>query len=174
MQTASFQHTPRSGAKKDYPKLSLRANVLADEPISRLVFDEKHRVSDWVATHVGQLSSWGGFYAMGAELNGELTAGLVFNNFTESNASVHLAVSKPTKGLLELLDHGARYAFRTCGLRRLTAPIEESNAKSLKICKRLGFAEEAVMAQAGTGGQDINILVLWPEKYRQRKPDGKK
>lgn len=139
---------------------------------TELIFNDKARVAKWVAERVGQLSSWGGYYAMGAELNGELTAGLVFNNFTDSNASVHLAVSTPTKGMRELLDHGFLYAFKKCSLRRLTAPVEASNAKSLRIVKHIGFVPEAVMSQAGTNGQDIHLLVLWPEKYMQGKKHG--
>ena len=141
---------------------------------SLLVFDEKERIGDWVAERVGQLSSWGGFYAMGAERNGELVSGVVFNNFTDSSATVHLAVSKPSKILSELLDHAFMYAFRTCSLRRLTGLVEVQNEKSLKIIKHLGFVEESVMRQAGTGGQDIVVLVLWPEKYRKGKLNGQK
>tara|TARA_B100000768_G_C11017530_1_gene264717 strand:+ start:126 stop:548 length:423 start_codon:yes stop_codon:yes gene_type:complete len=140
--------------------------------VSQLVFDDKTRVGDWVASHVGQLSSWGGFYAMGAELKGELTAGVVFNNFTNSSATVHLAVSKPKKILSELLDHAFLYAFETCSLRRLTGLVEANNAKSLKIIKHLGFVEEGVMREAGTDGQDIIVLVLWPDKYRKGKLNG--
>lgn len=139
---------------------------------SKLVFDDKVRVADWVAERVGQLSPWGGYYAMGAEVNGELVAGVVFNNFTNSNATVHMAISKPTKRVMELLDHAFLYAFHTCGLRRVTAPVEASNAKSLRICERIGFIREAVMAEAGTDGQDIHLLVLWPERYFKGKTDG--
>lgn len=141
-------------------------------PVSQLVFEDKIRVGDWVANHVGQLSSWGGFYAMGAEHKGELTAGVVFNNFTNSSATVHLAVSKPKKILSELLDHAFLYAFETCSLRRLTGLVEANNAKSLKIIKHLGFVEEGVMREAGTDGQDIIVLVLWPDKYRKGKLNG--
>lgn len=139
---------------------------------SRLVFDDKVRVAEWVAERVGQMSPWGGYYAMGAEERGELVAGVVFNNFTDSNATSHIAISKPTKRVLELLDHAFIYAFHTCGLRRLTAPVEESNVKSLKVCKHIGFVPEAVMAEAGTNGQDIHLLVLWPEKFMQGKKHG--
>ena len=139
---------------------------------TKLIFDEKARVADWVAERVGQLSPWGGYYAMGAETNGELVAGVVFNNFTDSNATAHLAISKPTKRVLDLLDHAFLYAFSTCGLRRLTAPVEESNAKSLQVCRHIGFVPEAVMAQAGTDGQDIHLLVLWPERYFKGKKHG--
>ena len=140
--------------------------------MSQLVFEDKIRVGDWVANHVGLLSSWGGFYAMGAEHKGELTAGVVFNNFTNSSATVHLAVSKPKKILSELLDHAFLYAFETCSLRRLTGLVEANNAKSLKIIKHLGFVEEGVMREAGTDGQDIIVLVLWPDKYRKGKLNG--
>lgn len=139
---------------------------------TELIFDQKERVADWVAERVGQLSPWGGYYAMGAERDGEIIAGVVFNNFTDSNATVHLAISKPSKLLVELMDHAFIYGFHTCGLRRLTAPVEESNAKSLKICSHVGFVPEAVMAEAGTGGQNIHLLVLWPERYFKGKAHG--
>jgi|TARA_R110000823_G_scaffold283371_3_gene401568 L-amino acid N-acyltransferase YncA len=139
---------------------------------SLLVFDDKDRIGDWVAERVGQLSPWGSFYAMGAELKGEIVSGLVLNNFTDSSATVHLAVSIPTKTLSELLNHAFCYAFEDCKLRRLTGLVEENNAKSLKIIRHIGFVDEGVMQQAGTGGQDIIVLVLWPENYRKGKLNG--
>ena len=142
--------------------------------VSTLIFDDKERIGGWVADRVGQMSSWGDFYAMGAEQKGELTAGVVLNNFTPCSATVHLAISKPTKLLSELLDHAFVYAFKTCRLRRLTGLVEAHNAKSLKIIKHLGFVEEGVMREAGTDGQDIIVLVLWPSEYRRGKLNGKK
>jgi len=111
---------------------------------------------------------------MGAEKKGELAAGVVLNNFTPCSATVHLAVSTPTKSLSELLDHAFLYAFKTCKLRRLTGLVEANNAKSLKIIKRLGFVQEGVMREAGTDGQDIIVLVLWPENYRKGRLNGQK
>jgi RimJ/RimL family protein N-acetyltransferase len=142
--------------------------------VSSLVFDDKERIGGWVANRVGQMSSWGGYYAMGAELEGEPISGIVFNNFTDSSATVHLAVSKPKRILSELFDHAFVYAFETCKLRRLTGLVEAQNAKSLKIIKHLGFVQEGVMREAGTGGQDIIVLVLWPENFRRGKLNGKK
>ena len=142
--------------------------------VSSLVFDDKERSGGWVADRVGQMTSWGDYYAMGADYKGELVAGVVLNNFTPCSATVHLAVSKPTKLLSELLDHAFIYAFETCKLRRLTGLVEANNGKSLKIIKHLGFVEEGVMREAGTDGQDIIVLVLWPESYRKGKLNGQK
>jgi len=140
--------------------------------ISRLIFDDKERVGTWVAERVKQLASWGDFYAMGAELNGELVSGVVYNNVGASNATCHIAVSKPTKTLSELLDHAFVYAFKQLGLKRLTVFVESTNEKSLKITSHIGFVEEGVMHQAGDNGQDVIVKVLWPGNYRRGRKHG--
>jgi len=140
--------------------------------VSRLIFDDKERVGTWVAERVKQLASWGDFYAMGAELNGELVSGVVYNNVGASNATCHIAVSKPTKTLSELLDHAFVYAFKQLGLKRLTVFVESTNEKSLKITSHIGFVEEGVMHQAGDNGQDVIVKVLWPGNYRRGRKHG--
>jgi RimJ/RimL family protein N-acetyltransferase len=139
---------------------------------SSLIFDDKERVGTWVAERVKQLASWGDFYAMGAELNGELVSGVVYNNVGASNATCHIAVSKPTKTLSQLLDHAFVYAFDQLGLKRLTVFVESTNHKSLRIVNHIGFVQEGVMHQAGDDGQDVVILVLWPGNYRRGRKNG--
>lgn len=134
-------------------------------PDQNLIFDDKDRVGEWVAEKVDQVSSWGDFYAMGAEVKGEIVSGVVFNNFNESNSTCHIAVSKPNRLFLELLDHAYGYAFGQCGLKRLTGLVASDNHKALKLDKHIGFVEEGVMRQAGRQGQDIITLVLWPNNY---------
>lgn len=134
---------------------------------SRLVFDEKERVGAWVADQVGQRCTWGSFYAMGAEVNGELVSGVVFNNYNDTNATCHIACSKPNKLFLELLDHAYLYAFQRCKLRRLTGFVDADNHKALKLDLHIGFQVEGMMREAGSEGQDQYILVLWPQNYRK-------
>ncbi len=138
----------------------------------RLIFDDKELVGEWVAKEVEQRCSWGEFYAMGAETDGQITSGVVFNNFNETNATCHIAVSKPNKLFLELLDHAALYAFKSCGLKRLTGFVEADNSKAIKLDKHIGFVEEGVMEKAGSEGQDMVMLVLWPQNYRRGRKHG--
>lgn len=140
---------------------------------ARLIFDDKERVGAWVADQVGQLAPWGGYYAMGVEKDGELVAGVVFNNMTDSSATAHIAASRMTKLFPELLDHAFAYAFHTCKLLRLTGLVNADNEKALRLDKHIGFVEEAVMKQAGNGGVDIVVLVLWPWNYRKGKRHGR-
>jgi RimJ/RimL family protein N-acetyltransferase len=90
----------------------------------------------------------------------------------ETTATCHIAVSKPTKTLSELLDHAFVYAFKQLGLKRLTVFVESTNEKSLKITSHIGFVEEGVMHQAGDNGQDVIIKVLWPGNYRRGRKHG--
>jgi RimJ/RimL family protein N-acetyltransferase len=135
----------------------------------RLIFDDKYRVGEWVAEHMPDGASWHDYYAMGAEANGTLVSGIVFENMNGFNANVHIAVSKPTKLFLELLDHAFIYAFETCGLQRLTGLVEADHTKAIHLDLHIGFRVEAVMRGAGSSGQDLLILVLWPENYNRGK-----
>ena len=139
---------------------------------SRLIFDDKERVGSWVAERVRFLAPLGGYYAMGAELNGELVSGVIVQSWTDSNAIAHLAVSKPTKLLAELFDHTVVYVFGQLGLKRLTVFVDSDNTKSLKLTSHLGFVDEAVLEAAGDGGVDIHVRVLWPENYRRGRKHG--
>jgi RimJ/RimL family protein N-acetyltransferase len=139
---------------------------------ARLIFDDKERVGSWVAERVHFLAPLGGYYAMGAELNDELVSGVIIQSWTDHNAISHIAVSKPTRLLNELLDHAYVYVFSQLKLKRLTAFVEANNASSLKLTTHLGFVDEAILREAGDGGVDIHARVLWPENYRRGKRHG--
>ena len=139
---------------------------------SRLIFDDKERVGSWVAERVRYMAPMGGYYAMGAELNGELVSGVIIQSWTDHNAIGHLAVSKPTKLLSELFDNTVVYVFGQLKLKRLTVFVDADNEKSLKLTSHLGFVDEARLEAAGEGGVDIHIRVLWPENYRRGRKHG--
>ena len=137
--------------------------------MSRLIFDDKARVGAWVAEQVDQFASWGDFYAMGVESQGQITAGIVFNDFNGANAATHIAVKKPSKAFLELLQHAGKYAFVACKLKRLTGLVPASKPKVLAFDKHLGWEEEFVMKSAAPDGGDLHVLVMWPERCKWLK-----
>lgn len=117
-------------------------------------------------------ASWGDFYAMGAEVNGELVAGIVFNGWNGVNATAHIAITKPTRVFLQLLESAADYAFRVGGLKRLTGLVDMSNEKARKLDEHIGFEPECVIKGAAKDGGDIQVYVLWPDKCRWWKTRG--
>lgn len=130
-----------------------------------LIFNQKELLSRWVATRIGQQSSWGDYYAMGVEHEGKIIAGILFNGLSESNIYAHMAVDRSTREFVTLLDHAFNYAFNTCKVRRVTATVDEHNTKALRLDEHVGFVREGVLHQAGPGGQDTIILVMWPQNY---------
>lgn len=135
---------------------------------TQLVFDQKERIGQWVAGEIDYTAGLTGYYAMGVEQDGEIVAGILFHQFNGSNAWAHIACRKPSRAFVELLKHGYQYAFTHCGLRRLTGAVVDSNQKALKLDLHMGWQEEFVMKQAGVGGEDLHILVLWPENFRYK------
>lgn len=133
-----------------------------------LVTQHKDAVASWVAERVGQTTSWGGFYAMGIldTDRRELVAGVVFNNFNGRNATVHIAMGPGVgRAMVTLFRAVSEYAFRQCGLKRLTGLVPASKPQVLKFDKNLGFEEEFLMKDGAPDG-DMHVLVLWPHKCR--------
>lgn len=134
--------------------------------MGRLVIDQKERVADWVARRVEQSASWGSFYAMGVERDGELVAGVVVNNYNGANATCHIAIDRPGKDTITLLRAVADYAFRHCKLKRLTGLVPASKPEVLEFDLHLGWEMEFVMRSAAYDGGDLHVLVMWPDKCR--------
>lgn len=134
--------------------------------MGRLVFDDKERVGRWVAEKVGHVGSWGEFFAIGAEdSHGELVAGIVFNNYNYANATSHIAIGKPTKDMIPLFRAASHYAFKQCGLKRLTGMVPMNEPATIAFDKHLGYEEEFIMKDAAPSG-DMMVLVLWPHNCR--------
>jgi hypothetical protein len=139
---------------------------------THLVFDQKEVIGQWVAEQTGQVTTWGDFYAMGAvnETHG-IVAGLVFNNFNNSNATTHIVVARPGKYLKGLFNHAYDYAFNCCKLNRLTGLTPASNHKALRLNKHVGWEVEYIMPKGAPDGEDMVVQVMWPEKFIYRSDD---
>jgi hypothetical protein len=140
--------------------------------LQELVFDQKERVGAWVAEHVDQSASWGSFYAMGVEQDGEIVAGVVVNNFNGSNATCHIAVTKPGKAMIKLFEAVTDYAFRQCRLNRLTGMVPASKPDVLAFDLHLGWEHEFTMPKGAPDGDDLHVLVMWPDTCRWWKTRG--
>lgn len=88
-----------------------------------------------------------------------------FESYNGSNVVVSLVIR--TKFIPRLFWWAlGDYCFNVLGCVRVTAVIDESNEKSIQITEHIGFVKEATLKQAGTGGQDSIVYVLWKENYK--------
>jgi hypothetical protein len=130
-----------------------------------LVLDQKEAIGAWVARQVGQTCEWGSFYALGVMREGEIIAGVVFNNYNGANATAHIAIARQTRLVHKMIEASFDYAFNFCKLKRLTGMVPSNEPKILAFDKHIGFEEEFVMKD-GAPGADMHVLVMWPDKCR--------
>jgi RimJ/RimL family protein N-acetyltransferase len=140
--------------------------AMYDAPGPRMVVHDQARVATWVAAQIGMGTPFSGYGAIGLEdADGNMTAGFVIENFTDTNATCHIAgvgrrwLSRPF--LFACFD----YAFRQLGLKRLTGFVSAANHDALRFDRHLGFEDEFVIKDGCADG-DVIMLVMWRDKCR--------
>lgn len=126
-------------------------------------------VGPWVSAKTGGTWTRGRGTAIGKVQNGNLVAGVLFEDWNGANVIEHIAAEGnwATKGFLHLIFH---YPFNQLKVKRITAPIAASNAKSINLVTKMGFTLECTLAQANPDG-DVHIFRMFKEdcKYLRGK-----
>ena len=135
---------------------------------SRLLFGADEAVASWVSIRL-QESPWVGCYSAIGVLDSNrsrLIAGVVYHGYDGTNIMQSTAADVPTwcrPGVLRGLFH---YPFVTLGCRRMTALIEESNARSLSVTEKLGFKREGVLREFASDGGNAIVLGMLRKECR--------
>jgi len=104
---------------------------------------------------------------IGLERDGELVAGVLYDNINRHNAWAHIATHLPGLWVpLWFLRLCYAYPFEQCGVRRLSGYVRESNTPCVRLLERMGWQREAALKGAATDGGDVLIFVLWREQCR--------
>jgi RimJ/RimL family protein N-acetyltransferase len=96
----------------------------------------------------------------------QLIAGIWFENFNGANMMMHAAALPGSRWMnKEVLWYTFHYAFVTCGCKRVTGLVPESNAEARRFDERLGFTIEARLRDAAPDG-DLLVYVMFAEDCR--------
>lgn len=131
--------------------------------MSGLVFG--NHVVDWVARNMNRGEGYGLSQGIGWERNGELIAGVVYNEYNRVNINMHVAAKGKHWLNRTFLWTAFDYPFNQCGVKRITAFIEDENEEAIRFDEHLGFEYETRMKGAYANG-DLLIYVLWKDKCR--------
>jgi len=128
---------------------------------SRLVFGDDICVANWCRERLPNFLGWNGHYvAIGYERGGTLKGAIVFTQYSGSNIVIACALEAPlTRRFLRAIFY---YPFLQLGCRRVTALIDEDNARSRRLVESAGFELEGRMRQATLQG-DVLIYGLLKE-----------
>lgn len=104
---------------------------------------------------------------IGLEEDGELIAGVVYDDYNGSNIWMHVAAIPGKRWLnREYLWFCFHYPFEQLGVSRVSGWVEEDNLEARRFDEHLGFKPEAVLAGAGSSGQDVIIYRMWRHECR--------
>jgi RimJ/RimL family protein N-acetyltransferase len=122
------------------------------------------RVSQWVAAHIPGLDNandFGPHTSLGIGMNGEIIAGMVYNNWHPGYKSVELAMAatRPDWARRATISKLLGYPFLQLGVQRVTTLIRASNDRALRLNAGLGFVREGVIRQ-GYGDEDMIVMGL--------------
>lgn len=129
--------------------------------MSRIVAGQP--VVEWVARQTHDFGNFGCAVGIGMERDGELVAGVAYNEYNGVNINAHIALTVPiTRDFLWAIFD---YPFNKAKIERITALVGEGNQKSRNLVERFGFTEETRLEKAHPDG---DLIV-----YRMRRHECK-
>lgn len=116
---------------------------------TQIVLGYDRAVAWWVHQHlVDPPADWGKCTAIGIAQDGDLIAGIVFNNFCWPNIEASIASTTPRWCSRRNLAAIFAFPFRQLGCRRMGATTGLTNQTARSFLCRLGFRQEGICHQA--------------------------
>ena len=121
---------------------------------------------NWVRNKVSikRVEDTRGIVAVNAE-TGKLLGACLFDNFLHNSAQAALVIENSMIIKHGFLDCMYQYLFDFCKKTYCYVLIAETNYKSIRICKRLGFVEQWRMPEAYSQGVDFILMQLHKDNW---------
>lgn len=107
---------------------------------------------------------------IGMSSRGKLIAGVVYEDWTGTNVTAHIAAERLLPGFVRAMFH---YPFVQLKVGRITAPVCSMNEKAIRFVEKLGFRREATLEAAIPGGDLLFYRLWWHECRHLRGLNGK-
>ncbi len=120
-------------------------------------------VGPWVCERTGGQYEAGTSTAIGWLTDGNLTAGCLFDMYNGASICMHVAADRPvTKAYTK---YCFQYVFCQLKVKKAIGLVDSINDRALRFDHKLGFVEEARIANATKDG-DLVILTMTKEQCR--------
>jgi len=131
------------------------------------IYGQDARVLDFMAEHLSDCELPADSITLGVESNGELIAGVAFENYTKQNISIHVAALDGRHWLSkDFLFRVFAYPFLQLNCHRVTGLVRVDNLKAQKLDEHLGFVREGIVRRGATDGTDFIIYGMLKEECR--------
>lgn len=134
--------------------------------MKKIVTNEPELIGPWVCERAGGEWVSGRGSAIGLVEDGEIIAGVLFEDWNGANILMHVA-AKPGRRWLnrEFLKACFSYPFNQLGVKRVTGVVPSANKDAMRFDLHLGFSLEATLKEAHPDG-DLHILAMRREDCR--------
>lgn len=121
-------------------------------------------VGPWVCERAGGTWVPGRGTAIGLTKDGELVAGVLYEDWNGANVVCHIAGESgwARRSFLWMIFD---YPFRQMKAKRITVPIASTNDRCMRFVRDLGFVHEFSLKEAHPEG-DIELFVMRPDQCR--------
>lgn len=133
--------------------------------MKRVVWDEPARVGEWVCSRIGGEFNPKSSTAIGLERDGELIAGVLFDNFLGGSIAMHVAGEGGHWMTREFARACFGYAFNQLRVHKVLGFVDSLNAAARRYDEHLGFRLEHVIAGAGRDG-DLCVYSMTSDQCR--------
>jgi len=134
-----------------------------------IICDKPHIIGPWVCSRTGGQWVDGMGSAIGLQKNGEIIAGVVYDNWNGAQIMMHVASDGSKRWLnREFLWFVFYYPFVQLGAKRITGLVAETNKEARKFDENLGFELETTLKDAHPDG-DLLVYKMTPDKCRWLK-----
>lgn len=131
-----------------------------------MIFVGNDDLCRWVADRTGGNYYAGSGSSIGLARDGEIVAGVLYDNFTGRAVQMHVASDGSRKWMnREYLRACFDYPFRQLGVNKVIGIVDSTNTDALRFDHHLGFVTEAVIKDAGKHG-DLHILSMTRQQCR--------
>lgn len=134
--------------------------------VDGLLFRADDFVAEWVNGKCGGAKVFPPFVAIGAVKDGGLMAGVVFHSYQGPDVTVTAAFERPSLRLRSAIRAGLGYAFGQLAVNRVSAEIEMSNARMIKLAEGLGFVREGIKRRAAADGRHVGVFGLLKKDFK--------
>ena len=131
-----------------------------------ILTNDPKRVIDWVCARTGGANLGTHATAIGLLSDGELVAGVMYDNYHRASIAMHIAGEGPHWLTREFLRVAFDYPFRQLGVFKVCGIVDSGNEAAMRFDKHLGFVEEGRIRGACKNGCDLVFLSMTAEQCR--------
>ena len=125
----------------------------------------------WLAERVGVVMTPDAKAIEAIDHRGVIAGMVAYDHWTENSAVAHMAVSSPIAWRCMLVP-AFSYAFQQAGKGVLLGFIRESNTRSLRFAKKIGFRQTHIVADGYSVGDGMVMVEMRKEDCRWIAKEG--